>query len=174
MDAVDVEPSTDEQADVWEQIGQLGLALEAPIDAADAFLTAYHLHPEAPEAADRLVRAARAFADAGSIDRATAAWVQVETISETHQTLAWISQAELLLASGDAELALDLYQRTMSDGGDDSLTSVARLGAATCLERLGYLDDALAEMDGADLPSEVLENRQEGIQNRIDAMGVSL
>ena len=174
MDVVDIEPSRAEQAEIWEQIGLLGLALDAPVDAADAFLTAYHLQPDAHAAADRLVRAARAFAVAGNTDRATAAWMQVENISSSHQTLAWISQAELLSASGDDEPALQLYQRTMSDGCDDGLMTIARLGAATCLERLGYLNDALAEMDGADLPSEVLETRQEGIQNRIDAVGVPL
>ncbi len=77
----------------------------------------------------------------------------------------------MLLAHGDAHGALSRYQRALSYDEDPSLTTMARLGAATCMERLGYLDGALAELDGIELPPEVMEARASRRTGRCSDLG---
>jgi hypothetical protein len=49
---------------------------------------------------------------------------------------------------------------------------MARLGAATCLERLGDLEGVLAEFDGvADVPPDIVKSRTESLRARMSSGG---
>ena len=72
--------------------------------------------------------------------------------------------AQLQLIDGHIADALTLFEDVAT--GDDVRANVAKLGVATCLERLGNLDEALAELDEVDLPEAVRESRTEPMRSR--------
>jgi tetratricopeptide (TPR) repeat protein len=80
--------------------------------------------------------------------------------------LSELGLANVALSNGDVEGALKYYENSSSHAFDSDVASVASLGAATCLERLGNLDEALAELDAADLPDDVRASRAARIKAR--------
>ena len=75
-------------------------------------------------------------------------------------------EALLNAVRGRTEEALALYESAVDHAFDPDVAAVGRLGSATCLERLGDLAQALAELDEAELPPEVFSSRSEGLKAR--------
>jgi len=157
---------THRTADAWQAIGHLRLDQGDMRAAAQAFENAWAADSASPRAVDRLELCARARAEGGQILAAERIWKRVERDYVERSATALLARAELRLAEGDADGALALYQRAEKAAVDLNVASVARLGAATCLERMGDLDQALAAIDSLDLPDELLEARRQGILAR--------
>ncbi|MBN2801377.1 MAG: hypothetical protein JXX28_19705 [Deltaproteobacteria bacterium] len=120
---------------------------------------------EQAEAA-RLVAAAGAWERAGDDGRAWDTWIWVGAVCPERVAESTLGRAHLTLAAGQVQDALALYERAERQARDGDLRSVARLGAVTCLERLGDLDEAIAGLDQAEIPDEALDARLERIYRR--------
>jgi tetratricopeptide (TPR) repeat protein len=156
------------RAEAYEQIGRIFLDQEhRPAAAAESFADAWRVAPTSPDAAGRLVRAARAWADAGEVEQAERLWIRVGREYPELTATSLVARADLRLARDEATSALRLYRRAQELGDGDAAT-VARLGAAACLQRLGNLDEALAEVDAADLPEDVRAARTDRLRARVD------
>jgi tetratricopeptide (TPR) repeat protein len=157
-------------AQIEEQIGQLLLRGEArPDEASRAFLAAYEAAPHDAAASGRLVAAARARREAGDLAEADKLWKRVAARFPELQVDALIARAELALAHDDAEAALALYETAVPAATTPDQVALSRLGAATCLERLGNIEAALAEIDTADVPADVRESRAKALRARLGA-----
>lgn len=137
-----------------------------PSAAAIAYEDAWRADPESPDAPGRLRRAARALEEAGDIERALGVWDQLGRTYPELSGRAQLGRAALHLIRDDEAAALAAYRDAL-ESDDESVHAVARLGSATCLERLGNLDEALAELDAADLPEDVRDARAGTIRARI-------
>lgn len=155
------------RAQALEDLGRVLMGdLDRPADASDAFLAAYRLDKDDERAGDRLVEAARSRAADGDLDAAHLLWDRVARRFPAHRALARVSQAGILLGKGQVERALRAFQEAVEHSDDDNLQHVARLGAATCMERLGDLDAAIVEIVSSDLPEDVEEELVDGIVSR--------
>lgn len=155
------------KANAWERVGHVAWTTENHAEeAAGAFQMSYKLDMMAPEAERRLIAAARARTDAGDIGPALQAWEQVANRIPAQRGLARVNQASLLLAEGEIQDALSAYDQAAAFTDDPTLVQVARMGAATCKERLGQVDAALADLDQADLPAAVATERQRRLEER--------
>ena len=156
----------DERAELLDRLGQLLVDEGRYSDAAQRLREAHDLDPSALEAGDRLVRSARAAAMAGDYPAAERIWRRLEKRHPVLAARARLGRANLRLQRGDAVGALSLYEEAVDSAFDPDVVAVARLGIATCLERLGDLHSALAELDAADLPNDIAEQRASSIRAR--------
>ncbi|MCB9664846.1 MAG: tetratricopeptide repeat protein [Alphaproteobacteria bacterium] len=148
------------RADAWERLGHLEwTGFDDGEAAASAFELAWRAAPEDHRAGERLVQAARARTDASPVNEALKAWERVASRVPADRALARLAQGALLLASGDEAAALQAYDDALTSSEDPALQQAARLGAATCKERLGDLEAALADLDAAELPTGVALER---------------
>lgn len=160
-------PASTHAAEAWELLGHLLVGTEAsPGDAAFAFSHAHRTAPEHERADERLIRAARAFALAGQHDRALRHYRALAAGYPQHRALSLIGQAQVALADNDVQAALGLYEDAIPHANDATVRTMARLGASACLERLGDLDEAIAALDSADVPSAAVQPRREGLELR--------
>lgn len=159
--------SAQAKANAWERVGHVAWTTENhPEEAAGAFQMAYKLDMLAPQAERRLIAEARARNDAGTLAPALAAWERVAQKLPDQVGLARVNQASLLLAHGETRDALTTYEQVAATTTDPTLLQVAKMGAATCKERLGDVAAALADLGDADLPSAVATERQRRLAER--------
>lgn len=159
------------RASAWERLGHLEWnVFNRPDEAAAAFQMAYELDMIGEPARRRLVLTARARTEAGQTEAALTAWERVARRLPSDRALARVSQGALRLASGDEEGALESYQAAIAATTDPALLQVARLGMATCKERLGLLKAALEDVASADLPADVAAERQRRLEERAEAL----
>lgn len=159
------------QTHAWTRLGDLERhAFDAPEAAAVAYETAWRLDPNAPEADERLVAAARARAEAGDVEAAITAWSRVAKHLPGEQARALVNQGSLHLAAGDEFGALEAYEAAIEVADDDTVRQVARLGAAACKERMGRIDDALSDIADADLPDDVAAERLRRLEERAEQL----
>jgi tetratricopeptide (TPR) repeat protein len=164
--AVGVDPVV--KAAALEQLGQLAWnRLDDPGEAADALQLAHDLAPVGPDADRRLVLAARARTESGDVKAALKAWDRVARQSPSQRALARVSAASLLLGQGDPGSALSSFEEAVAIATDPDVAQIARLGAATCKERLGDEEGALDDLAAADLPGQVGVERQRRLENRV-------
>jgi len=162
-------------AEAHVRIGKIALLSEAdPGEAARHFLLARDRVPDSDQAPQRTMLAARALAEGGQLAGARALWVGLTESSPEHEGTARLALAELALTEGDAQEALALYEEAEFQVHDPAQQALARLGAATCLERLGNLDEALAELDQIELPDSVRHTRIEALRARRSVGGGAL
>lgn len=161
----------EEAARAWERLGRLQEAEGDLAAAAQSYQHAYRSHRVSVQARRRLILAARTRAEAGHRQISSKLWSRLAKRYPEERARSLVGQARLSLLAGDAQEALNLYERAIPHANDPDLRRVARLGAATCLERLGDLDEALAEIDGAFLPDTVAERRRQGMQSRRAELG---
>ena len=153
-------------ADTREAIGGLLEDQGELTDAGRLYRESWEADPQSPEAADRLIRSAQAFEEAGDTARADKAWERVIQACPTHRARAELGRAEAQLSKGNVEDALGRYRAAIAYASDPQLGAVAQLGVAACLERLGNLDEAMAAIEAADLPAEVRESRSLSVRSR--------
>jgi tetratricopeptide (TPR) repeat protein len=160
-------------AEVQETIGQLLRDRESrPADAARAFLAAYEAAPDDQRAPIRLMAAARARGEAGEHESAAELWAKVAKAWPERAGEADLARGELALAAGDPKTALAYFEAAQPELHASDQIAMARLGAATCLERLGDLEGALAEFDGvADVPPDIVKSRTESLRARMSSGG---
>lgn len=154
------------RASIKEQIAGLLIQERQFLEAARLLREAHDTCLTCTTAPRRLVRAAELVADHGEAQDAIELFARVVERYPAHRAKANIGRAELLLARGEALEALVLFEDASERTFDADLQALAKLGVATCLERLGNLDEALAELDAADLPPQVRRTRREGMEAR--------
>jgi tetratricopeptide (TPR) repeat protein len=152
-------------ASLWHEMGVLYQRDGLWHDAAQSYALAYRMRPVDPEASMRCVRAARAYQDAGEVALARQLWVEVANQWPEKEGISSLARGELLLAEGDAQGALGRYEEAVQLATNRHERAVAKLGVATCLERLGDLEQAIAAIDTSDLPAPVRERRVVRMQN---------
>ena len=163
--------SSEQAGRAWERLGRLQQADGDIASAARSYQYAFRSDRTSTEARRRLVLAARTHAEAGQLRISNKLWSRLAKRYPEERAHSLVGQARLSLLAGDAQEALNLYERAIPHANDPALRRAARLGAATCLERLGNLDEALAEIDGAFLPDTVADRRRQGMQSRRAELG---
>ncbi len=152
-------------AEVLEEVAELFLEERRESDAASSFRLAHDAAPGVAGAAERLVRLAEVQASLGQRASAIDVWVEVERHYPRWGARALVGRAELHLAAGQVSEALPLFEQAVLETSQPELQAVGRLGAATCLERLGDLDEALAQLDSPAVPEGLRLRRGEGIRS---------
>ncbi len=169
-------PNHPRRAEVLEQIGSLLMAEPGrAADAADALEGSVEAAPQDVRVPGRLMLAATARAESGDREAADRVWQRLQREYPEQAQRALLARADMWLAADLPERAVSLYERVAKESQDPSELAVARLGVATCLERLGDLEGALAEFDGGldGVPEGVVERRAEGLRARILSNGGS-
>lgn len=157
----------EEAPQALERIGDLRLHSERkPALAADAYMRAFKADPEDLGAPGRMMKAARSRAEADQLTLSKRLWTRAANEFPEARVPALLGLAEAQLAGGDAQAALETYEEAERLTADPTLSSYAALGAAACLERLGNLEGALAELDLADLPEDVFTSRRQVLIER--------
>jgi len=154
-----------DRARLEARIGTLLLREGRPRAAGRHFLAAFDEAPDSKAAHRRLLAAAEAIDESGDREDALATWERLARAFPQHAPRAAIARGDLALAQGHTERALAMYEVAAAHG-DGDLAAIGRLGSATCLERLGSLDEAIAELDAAELPSGVADSRIDGMRAR--------
>lgn len=163
---IEVESDVAERAALRERIGHLHRLERDHESAAEDFLASHGTAPRHPRAAERLILAGRSFTEAGQNEVAGRVWERLAEAFPTRVATARLAQARLALATGDAQAALALFDDARMAARQPGELAAARLGVATSLERLGDLDEAIAEIDAADLPSGVRDRRMNALRAR--------
>lgn len=151
-----------ERASRLAEVGDLWAFDRKFARAANALKASVEADPDAAEAAARMVRMARAFGEANLIGKAKRQWAALADEHPPWKSRANLGLAELHLATGEIPQALSLYREVAAHGADDE-RAIAKLGESVCLERLGDLDQALAAIDGTDLPDGVRRSRERSL-----------
>lgn len=159
------------QADVQVKIGEIYREIRQPKDSAHAFMVAVAICKKLEEptcsaghTGSWKLSAAQELAKAGHVHRALNLLGRVVREHPDLRQQANLERAQLQLIEGQIADALTLFEDVAA--GDDVRANVAKLGVATCLERLGNLDEALAELDEVDLPDAVRESRAKPMRSR--------
>ena len=134
--------------------------------AAATWMRAADEAPHAPELAAWLLARASILVELGREDEANAAFAELATRRPDARGRAWLGRARLAHARGDIHEALRCYDMAQELATDEAVASVARLGAAACLERLGEVDQALVMLEASDLPPAVHSVRTSGLRRR--------
>jgi tetratricopeptide (TPR) repeat protein len=120
--------------------------------------------PNASSAGANLLAAARAREKAKQLSKAERLYTRLGKKYQDYAAQADIGLAELLLSDGKARSARRFFERAVRRASTADLSALAQFGVATCLERMGELDEALSEMDSVDLPMAILDERRDGIR----------
>jgi len=139
-----------------------------PDRAARQYTWAVRESPDAPEAADWLQRAGDAWLRADRPKQARAAWKRLIAEHPDAAPGAHLSLSRLDLVEGEVERAYDHFQSAAVQRSRGPESTLARLGMSLCLEQLGDLEAALAELDEVsdELPHDVWKERRERLIER--------
>jgi len=161
---------SDLRGPAYAQVGRILVTEERRLSAGgDALWDAQRVAPGHPDARRWLAGAAQAYAEAGEASSSERAWTALARDYPGDRVTALLGRAALKLAADDTTSALHLYRLAQDSApATSAVAAVAGLGVATCLERLGDLDEALAELDAADLPDGVRSARAGGMRARVD------
>jgi len=155
------------RAALLENIGELLLQEGLAEGAAARFEAAADAATDPVIAGRQRLRAARVLVDDDRYKAAEALFRRVSRDVPALTGEAELGRAELRLREGKVEQALGLFERAAQHTFDPDLASVARLGRTVCLERLGDLESALAELEQDDmLPEEIAEERAGQLRSR--------
>ena len=133
-----------ERADALARAGSAYRAAGSPQASADAYYGAWEAAPEESDAPERLLAAAQSLALAGEGKRAMSVLEQLDAPSVADRLC--LTRGDLLLEVGDLQGALEEYEEAARLASTDGIRVAARQGAASCLERLANLDEALVDL----------------------------
>ncbi len=129
-------------------------ALRDPVRAAETWVRAAETWPDDFEAGRWWLAAGQSYARGGHPERAAPALRRAAEVDPALAVDAWLALGTALLEE-DPEGAAESFQAALQGGASGEEASLAALGAATALERLGrsdeareILDDAIAAGDG--------------------------
>lgn len=156
----------EDRAGLLERIGELLIQEGEDLDAARRLREAHDIAPKLRDAPGRLERAARAAAAGGNLELADRLLRRLGQVHPEHLSRSALGLANVALSQNDVQSALAAFQDAASHAFDEDVASVAYLGSATCNERLGNLEAALADLNRANLPAEVYASRSGQIKAR--------
>lgn len=147
-----------------------------PDRAARQYTWAVRAAPDAPEAAGWLQQAGEAWLASDAPDRAASSWKRVLREYPDAAAGAHLALARLALADSELEQAFEHFQAVAVTPNRGPEGTLARLGMSLCLEQLGDLESALAELDEVsdELPYDVWQQRRDRlIARRLKSTGES-
>jgi tetratricopeptide (TPR) repeat protein len=153
----------------WLDFGQ-------PARAARQYTWAVRAAPSSPQAVDWLQRAGDAWLVAERPDQAKATWRRLIAEHPKDAAGAHLALARLAMNDGETEQAFGHFQAVAVSGNRGPELTLARLGMSLCLEQLGDLEAAVAELDevSEQLPVQVWQQRRERLiarQRRVSGEG---
>ncbi|MCB9780430.1 MAG: tetratricopeptide repeat protein [Alphaproteobacteria bacterium] len=158
-------PDSDRAPQALARLGTLyQLYLQDPVRAAEAWAQAGSTHPDHPDAGRWQLDAGLAFHAAGLPERAVEP-LEAATEHDDTRVAAHLALGRLALA-GDPAVAYDHYSEALQDADNDADRSLARLGAASALESLDDVDQALAELESADATDTAAQRRRARLEAR--------
>jgi len=164
---IEVTESPIARTQAFLSMGRLLLESGSEDRAAVAFNKGYLSAPESKDGRKSLSLAARAYMEASQLTEAVDAWKLLMSLGQDSVYQAQLGLAETHVALGNVELALPIYRAvTKNKAVSEDVAVTAQLGIATCLDRMGNFDEAVAELDEADLPGDVFQTRSELILAR--------
>jgi tetratricopeptide (TPR) repeat protein len=164
---VAVTGAPDSRAELLQSIGELLLEEDQAPGAAARFEAAAKASPNHALAGRRMLCAGNVLVAARRDRQADALLRQVGSEYPALKGEADLGRAQLKLRKGNIEQALNLFEGALTHTYDADVASVARLGRTICLERLGDLDSALAELEDVDLLShEIVQERAGALRSR--------
>ena len=133
-----------------------------PDRAARQYTWAVREAPESPQAGDWLQRAGNAWLLADKPKEARAVWKQLIEDYPEDAPGAQLALGRLDLVEGEVERAYEHFQAVAVVRSRGPESTLARLGMSLCLEQLGELEGALAELDEVadELPYDVWQERR--------------
>jgi len=168
---VALEPDPIVVAELSERIAHAWNAEHDHEIAVRWFIAAAQFAPSDPRRPDRLVLAGRAATEAGRPEIAEALWERIAQEYPSHRGVARLAQGRSALAVDDPQRALLLFDEAVHAAASPDQVAAARLGVSTALERLGNLDEAIAELDAALLPDPVRGSRLDSLRARRGVRG---
>ena len=135
---------------------------EQPEGAAARYEAAAMADPSSARRAPRLLRAAQVLAAARRDRQAELLYRRIARDHPAWSGHASLGRARLLLRRGKVERALAQFEATLSLSYDPDVAAVARLGRATCLERLGDVESALEELEEVEVLTDELREERAG------------
>jgi len=155
------------RAELLEQLGELLLDEGQPVGAAARFEMAAEALPHHPRSGQLLLRAAQVLADHRRDRQAVLLYRRVQRDHPAFGGASMVGRAQVRLRKGQIERALTLFEQAVDHTYDPDLVEVARLGRTVCLERLGDLDSALAQLEEVDLlPDDIRAERVGKLRRR--------
>ena len=162
---VEAWPVSEHSAMAYERLATLyRLYLTDPVRAAEAWEKGAELLPASPDAARFQLEAGLAFVEAGLTERALPL-LEAAAREPGQQVAAQLALGRITLPV-DAARAYDHYAQALATAKDPADASLARLGAATALEALDQVDQALAELEGGDPADPALQRRRARLEAR--------
>ena len=152
-----------ERASLYAEVGATWRAERNLQQASTAYRTAWRLDPT--QLAYGMTAAELHFGR-GEYAHARSLWKRIGAAHPDMIARMHVELGRCDLAQGYAEAALTRFEQAVSTAPSDDLEAAGRLGIASALERLGNLEDALSEIDLADLPSSAYEARRTGLSER--------
>lgn len=163
--------SDDALAGVWSQIGVLhSRSGESPAHAAVAFEKAAKFSTQDEDSAKYWMAASDQWLLASNSRKASSIWMNLAETDSTHRSEAYVALGQWHLSQGRSEQALTWFERSVETASTDDQRGLAKIGVAICLERLGNLDEAIAELDAADFPEDVRHVRRRKMLERSDQL----
>ncbi len=139
-----------------------------PDRAARQYAWAVREAPDHPQAANWLQRSGESWLQAGKPAQARSTWRRLIADYPEQAAVANLSLARLSLSDGDVERAYEYFQSAAVQRARGPEATLARLGMSLCLEQLGDLEAALAELDevSEELPYDVWQQRRARLVER--------
>ena len=129
-----------------------GLALLLEMDKqaspliAEAYASAARLSPGNPDAGAWWISSGNHWQSAGELKEAELAYANCIARHPAQADRARLALANLKLANGEIDLALEHFQ-TAANAESSPTATIARMGISVSYERMGDLESALAELD---------------------------
>ena len=159
------------QAYAWSQVAELYANMEdASVASAKAFEKAAERTQQDEDAVRHWMAASEQWLLASNSREATLIWTKIADNYSAHRSQAYVALGQWHLGVGRSEQALTWFERSVETALTEDQRGLAKIGVAICLERLGNLDEAIAELDEADFPEDVRHVRRRKMLERSDQL----
>ena len=159
------------RAHAWSRVGELyARSGESASRSAIAFEKAAAVSQQDEDAVNHWMAASEQWLLASNSRKASKIWMQIAEDYSSHRTEAYVALGQWHLSQGRSEQAFTWFERSVETAVTDDQRGLAKIGVAICLERLGNLDEAIAELDEADFPEDVRHVRRRKMMERSDQL----
>jgi tetratricopeptide (TPR) repeat protein len=162
-----------EQADAWRTVAQILSHDGRHADlAAQAYERSANLYVQDVDAAAQWMHAGTQWKRSGELERAKQIWITVTERYPLQRSDAYVALGRSSLSLGLGEQALSWFDNAVDTSHSAAQRGLAKMGVAISLERLGNLDEAIAELNGSSLPEDVQDVRRRKMLERSENLQV--
>jgi tetratricopeptide (TPR) repeat protein len=160
-----------DRSEAWHQVALILAESGAdPEGAARAFEQSAALLGTREPAVALWMSAAQQWVRSGQGARSKQIWLTLTERFPSHRSAAYVALGQYSLGREFAGVALSWFEHAVDHAKTEDGRGLAKMGVAICLERLGNLDEAIAELDSADFPEDVREVRRRKMRERSDQL----